>query len=66
MKNKVIRWFKAAGVRAGKTVAQTAVAMIPVGISVSEVGWKAVIGTSILAGIVSLLTSVAGLPELKE
>lgn len=58
-------WFKAAGVRAIKTVAQTAVAMIPVGVSVSEVGWIAVAGTSALAGVVSLLTSVAGLPEVK-
>ena len=65
MKNKVIKWLKAAGVRACKTVAQTAVAMIPVGVSVQEVGWTAVLGTSVLAGVVSLLTSVAGLPEVK-
>lgn len=65
MKNKVIKWLKAAGVRAIKTVAQTAVAMIPVGVSVQEVGWTAVLGTSVLAGVVSLLTSVAGLPEVK-
>ncbi len=63
---KHAKWFKAAGVRAAKTVAQTAVALIPVGVSIQEVGWLAVIGTSALAGIVSLLTSVAGLPELKE
>ncbi len=66
MKKKFIQWLKAAGVRAVKTVAQTAVALIPVGVSVEEVCWVAVIGTSALAGIVSLLTSVAGLPELKE
>lgn len=59
------KWFKAAGVRAVKTVAQTAVAMIPVGVSVQEVGWVTVIGTAALAGVVSLLTSVAGLPEVK-
>lgn len=59
-------WAKAAAVRAVKTVAQTAVAMIPVGVSVEEVGWLAVVGTAALAGIVSLLTSVAGLPEVKE
>lgn len=58
-------WFKAAGVRAIKTVAQTAVALIPVGVSINEVGWIAVIGTSVLAGILSLLTSVAGIPEVK-
>lgn len=65
-KEKLIKWLKAAGVRAIKTVAQTAVAMIPVGVGVSEVGWGAVLGTAALAGVVSLLTSVAGLPELKE
>ena len=66
MKQKFIRWIKAAGICALKTTAQTAVAMIPVGISIAEVGWGAVIGTAVLAGIVSLLTSVAGLPEVKE
>lgn len=65
MKNNFKSWLKAAGVRAVKTVAQTAVAMLPVGISISEVGWGAVIGTSLLAGLVSMLTSVAGLPEVK-
>lgn len=65
MKEKFIKWIKAAGIRAVKTMAQTAVALIPVGVSVEEVGWLAVIGTSALAGVVSLLTSIAGLPELK-
>lgn len=67
MKNKDYwkEWAKAAGIRAVKTVAQTAVAMIPVGVSVADVGWLAVLGTAALAGITSLLTSVAGLPELK-
>lgn len=66
MKKKILKWLKAAGVRALKTVAQTAVAMIPVGVTVSEVGWTTVISTAVLAGIISLLTSVAGLPEIKE
>jgi hypothetical protein len=65
MKENFLKWIKAAGIRAIKTVAQTAVALIPVGVSVEEVGWGAVIGTSVLAGLVSLLTSIAGLPELK-
>ena len=60
------KWFKAAGIRALKTVAQTAVAMIPVGVGIQEVGWLTVLGTAALAGLVSLLTSVAGLPEIKE
>lgn len=66
MKKSVIKWLKAAGVRAVKTVAQSAVAMIPVGVTVSDVGWGAVIGTALLAGVISLLTSIAGLPEIKE
>ena len=67
MKNeKLLKWLKAAGIRAIKTVAQTAVAMLPVGVSVTEVGWTAVAGTALLAGICSLLTSVAGLPETKN
>lgn len=59
------KWFKAAGVRALKTVCQTAVAMIPVGVGISEVGWDAVLGTALLSGIASVLTSVTGLPECK-
>ena len=66
MKTKFITWFKAAGIRAIKTMAQTAVAMIPVGVTIQEVGWLTVLGTAALAGVVSLLTSIAGLPELKE
>jgi len=60
------KWLKCAGIRAIKTVAQTMVAMIPVGISINDVSWLTVIGTSLLAGILSLLTSIAGLPEVKE
>ena len=58
-------WWKAAGIRAAKTVAQTAVAMLPVAVSITEVNWLTVAGTAALAGIASLLTSVAGLPEVK-
>lgn len=65
-KAKLIKWAKAAGIRAVKTVAQTAVAMIPVGVGISEVGWGAVAGTALLAGVCSVLTSIAGLPEIKE
>jgi len=59
-------WFKAAGVRAVKTVAQTAVAMIGTCVVLDEVNWLMVLSASALAGILSLLTSVAGLPEVKE
>ena len=57
-------WIKAAVVRAVKTVAQTAVAMIPVAAMITAVDWKCVIGTAALAGVVSVLTSLAGLPEV--
>lgn len=63
---KAAKWIKAAGVRALKTMAQTAVAMLPVAVSVAEVDWVTVAGTALLAGIASMLTSLAGLPELTE
>lgn len=59
-------WFAAAGVRALKTVAQTAVATIGVTAMMHEVDWLVVGSTAALAGVLSLLTSVAGLPELEE
>lgn len=60
------KWFKCAGVRAIKTIAQTAVASIGTSAVMSEVNWIAVLSASLLAGILSMLTSIAGLPELKE
>ena len=59
-------WIRAASIRAIKTVAQAALAGIGTALAMSEVNWKYVISTSTLAGIFSLLTSVAGLPEVKE
>lgn len=59
-------WIKAAGIRAIKTVAQTAVATIGTTAIMAEVNWIAVGSAAVLAGILSLLTSVAGLPELEE
>lgn len=66
MNEKAKKWLKAAGIRAAKTAAQTAVALLPAAATVTQVNWKVVLGTAVLAGITSLLTSVAGLPELKE
>ena len=60
-----VKWLKAAGVRAVKTMAQTAVAMLPAMATITEVDWLVVGGTAALAGIASVLTSVAGLPEVK-
>lgn len=60
------KWVKAAGIRALKTMAQTAVATIGTSAMFSEVDWLVVGSTALLAGILSLLTSVAGLPEAKE
>ncbi len=60
------KWWKAAGVRAVKTVAQTAIGTIGASVLLSDVNWLAVVSASVLAGVLSLLTSVAGLPEVKE
>lgn len=58
------KWLAAAGVRAARTMAQTAVAMLPASAMIQEVNWMVVIGTAALAGVASLLTSLGGLPEV--
>ena len=60
------KWWKAAGVRAIKTVAQTAVATIGTSAAMGDVNWTMVASASLLAGVLSMLTSVAGLPEVAE
>ena len=60
------KWIKAAGIRAVKTMAQTAVAVIGTATVVSSVDWKLVVSSAIVSGVVSLLTSVAGIPEVEE
>lgn len=66
MKNKTKVWFKAAGIRAIKTMAQTAVATIGVAAVMQDVNWLAVASASLLAGVLSVLISIAGLPEVEE
>ena len=66
MNEKTKKWFKAAGIRAFKTVAQTAIATIGTTALITEVNWAVVAAASALAGALSLLTSVAGLPEVEE
>lgn len=61
-----LKWWKAAGIRAIKTVAQTAIATIGTSAAMGDVDWLMVGSASLLAGILSLLTSVAGLPEVKK
>ena len=66
MSDKTKNWIKAAGVRALKTMEQTAVSLITVGNLIKELDWVSIIGISATAGVVSMLTSVAGLPEVEE
>lgn len=66
MSEKAKAWIKAAGVRAIKTIAQTAVATIGTSAAMGDVNWTMVASSSLLSGILSLLTSIAGLPEVKS
>lgn len=60
------KWMKSAGIRAVKTMAQTAVSIVAVGNTVATVDWKLAVSSTVVAGVVSLLTSVAGIPEVED
>ena len=66
MKTNFKNWAKAAGIRAIKTMAQSALSLITVGNMLTEMNWISILSISATAGIVSILTSIAGLPELKD
>lgn len=61
-----VKWLKAAGIRAIKTVAQTAIATIGASATMGDVNWAMVGSASLLSGIISILTSIGGIPEVKE
>lgn len=60
-----VKWWKAAGIRAVKTMAQTAIPLIPVGASIAEINWVTVAGVVAASGVLSILTSIAGVPEVE-
>ncbi len=66
MKEKFIKWIKAAGIRAVKTVAETAIATIGTSVAFSQIDWKMVLSASLLSGMLSILISLKGLPELEN
>lgn len=66
IKDNTFEWFKAAGIRALKTFAQTALSMLTIGQAVIEVNWVNVLSVSAVAALISVLTSIAGLPEVEE
>ncbi len=66
VKEKFLKWLKAAGVRAIKTVAETAIATIGTSAVLAAVDWKLVVSASLLSGLLSILISIKGLPEIKE
>jgi hypothetical protein len=61
-----VQWVKAAGIRAIKTFAQSAIALLPAAAMITDVDWKTVLGTAALAAVASMFTSVAGIPEVEE
>lgn len=65
-KEKTLKWLKAAGIRSAKTIAQAAIAGIGTAAAMGQVDWKYVLSASVLAGVLSMLTSIAGIPEVSD
>lgn len=66
MSDKTKKWLYCASIRAGKTAAQTALSMLTIGQAVLDVNWINVVSVSVVAAVISILTSIAGLPEVKD
>ena len=66
IRNNTLEWFKCAGIRAVKTFAQTFISMVVIGQAIADINWTNVLSVSLVAAIISIMTSLAGLPEVKE
>lgn len=66
IQNNTLEWFKCAGIRALKTFAQTFISMVVIGQAIADINWTNVLSVSLVAAIISIMTSLAGLPEVKE
>ena len=66
IQNNTLKWFKCAGVRALKTFAQTFISMVVIGQAIADINWTNVLSVSLVAAIISIMTSLAGLPEVEE
>lgn len=66
IRNNTLEWMKCAGIRAVKTFAQTFISMVVIGQAIADINWTNVLSVSLVAAIISIMTSLAGLPEVKE
>ena len=66
IQNNTLEWFRCAGIRAVKTFAQTFISMVVIGQAIADINWTNVLSVSLVAAIISIMTSLAGLPEVKE
>jgi hypothetical protein len=66
IQNNTLKWFKCAGIRALKTFAQTFISMVVIGQAIADINWTNVLSVSLVAALISIMTSLAGLPEVEE